>query len=103
MPPFSRASQQRFDHDFAVAGTRPAEHQRFVGQAPVREPRASVVSSSSTQTDPVIVLDPSEYVYVSGRGDCVHKNQDCHGLRRAFDVRPKAVCQYCLNHSKRVK
>ncbi|CAE7637922.1 GIP [Symbiodinium microadriaticum] len=30
----------------------------------------------SVQTDPVIVLDPGEYVYVSGGGDCVHKDQE---------------------------
>ena len=99
----SRVNQQGFFYDSAAGGTRPVEHQGSVGQAPVGEPRPVAVFSSSTQTDPVIVLDPSEYVYVSGRGDCVHKNQDCHGLRRAFDVRPKAICQYCLNHSKRVR
>ena len=83
----------------------PVEHGGVGFQGPARENRTVLVSSStkSTQTDPVIVLDPSEYVYVSGRGDCVHKDQDCHGLRRAFDIRPKAVCQYCLNSSRRVR
>ena len=71
----------------------------------VREPSRVVASvrSSSMQTDPVIVLDPSEYVYISGRGECVHRDQDCHGLRRAFDIKPKAICQYCLSRSRGVR
>ena len=83
----------------------PVEHGGLGLQGAAHEARTVPISrsSKSTQTDPVIVLDPSEYVYVSGRGECVHKDQDCHGLRRAFDVRPKAICQYCLNHSRRVR
>ena len=52
--------------------------------------------SQASQTDPVIVLDPSEYVYISGGGECVHRSQDCKGLRRAGNIKAKAVCQYCL-------
>ena len=83
----------------------PREHQGLGFKEPDREPRVGPTRkvSSSVQTDPVIVLDPGEYVYVSGGGECVHKDQDCHGLRRAFNIKPKAVCQYCLNHSRRVR
>ena len=85
--------------------SEPGEHQGLDFKGPVWEPRAGSITkvSSSVQTDPVIVLDPGEYVYVCGGGDCVHRDQDCHGLRRAFNIKPKAICQYCLNHSRRVR
>ena len=68
---------------------------------PVRRPRPSSAGTrtQASQTDPVIVLDPSEYVYISGGGECVHRDQNCRGLRRAGIVKPKAVCQYCLKTS----
>ena len=62
-------------------------------------PSRSSCRTQASQTDPVIVLDPSEYVYISGGGDCVHRSQDCKGLRRAGNVKAKAVCQYCLRIS----
>ena len=60
----------------------PVEHQGVNLRGPVWEPRAgcSNKAAKSVQTDPVIVLDPGEYVYVSGGGDCVHKRS---GLLRA--------------------
>ena len=105
LPVEARGSQQRVAAarpSTTTTGFRPDGHEGLGRDSVVWEPKRRVAEShsSSTQTDPVIVLDPSEYVYVSGRGDCVQKDQDCHGLRRAFDIRPKAVCQYCLNRSK---
>ncbi|CAE7245904.1 GIP [Symbiodinium sp. CCMP2456] len=80
----------------ATYALQPAD---FVGGVPspvTRSTSSTTAVSQATQTDPVVVLDPGEYVYISGRGDCVHRDQECRGLRRAGVVNAKAVCQYCL-------
>ena len=67
-------------HPAGFVGT--VEHGGLGLQGQAREPRTVVASRSakSTQTDPVIVLDPSEYVYVSGRGGMCSQGS---GLPRA--------------------
>ena len=83
--------------------SRPADNYGFRSGIPARAPSPLAYVTRSMQTDPVIVLDPGEYVYVSGGGDCVHRSQDCRGLRRAFNIKPKAVCQYCLAEARGVR
>ena len=75
-----------------------AEHSGFQREIPTKGSNLArnAVQSQAVQTDPVVVVGPSDKIYFSEGGDCGHVCENCRGLRQAGCIKSKKICQYCV-------